>query len=41
MKASMSATAAKVSMPSAANWMLYHSNAVGVAVGLAFRYSAL
>ena len=41
MKASMRAAAAKVSMLSAASWMLYHSNGVGVAVGLVFRYSAL
>ena len=35
MKMSMAAAVAKVSMVSAASWMLYHSNAVGVAVGLA------
>jgi len=40
-KTSMVAPAAKPSMVSAASWMLYHSYAVGVAVGWVFRYSAL
>jgi len=40
-KTSMTAAAAKPSMVSAANWMLYHSNAVGWAVGWVFKYSAL